>query len=258
VSCEEFDWELCKKQFRKLALENHPDKNKLASGCSEHFREIHQAYLFLRDHRAPSATADSDSEFTDKMITLFGPSYEHLYKKLHIMLTKSNINPVDFFDCKIGKTFVNVFRLLTVPIEVIIIRPNIDHLMEARCFKHCVGEKTLIIPTWHSHGWFDETSIFYFFKSMPHLKSNISIVRENNDIQIMLDEKKTTVVKEGNPCVQFYLGNSVFCVNKNEFVDGVKIIKNQGIPRKQHGVDSADNIFDVSEKSDIIVVLFRL
>ena len=45
--------EYLKKQYRKLALKHHPDKNGNTFESNEHFKKINEAYTYLKNENNP-------------------------------------------------------------------------------------------------------------------------------------------------------------------------------------------------------------
>lgn len=49
-NCEDLTLELLKKQYRKMALKYHPDKNGNTPESNEKFRKINEAYNYLKKY----------------------------------------------------------------------------------------------------------------------------------------------------------------------------------------------------------------
>jgi curved DNA-binding protein CbpA len=133
VNYNDISLEYLKKQYRKLALKHHPDKNGNTIESNEKFQKINEAYSFLKreiKHINPedlNIDSDSDSDFDSDsdsslyydilkgfMKTVFEGKYNELLSKVvNDIITKGKQISIKIFDELDKETTLNIFTFLS-------------------------------------------------------------------------------------------------------------------------------------------------
>jgi hypothetical protein len=131
VSYNDISLEYLKKQYRKLALKNHPDKNGNTVESNEKFQQINEAYHYLKreiKHLNPedieNTTFDNDDETLNSslyfdilrsfMKTMFEGNYNEVLSKVvnDIILAGKKIS-IKLFDDLDKDTTLNIYTFLS-------------------------------------------------------------------------------------------------------------------------------------------------
>lgn len=131
-SYSEITLEYLKRQYRKLALKNHPDKNGNSAESNDKFKKINEAYHFLKrelkhlnnDKKWMEADEEHTTEFSDSslyfdilrefMKTMFEGSYNEILSKIvtDIMSAGKKMS-VKLFDELDKDTALNIYTFLS-------------------------------------------------------------------------------------------------------------------------------------------------
>lgn len=119
-----------KKQYRKLALKNHPDKNGNTLESNEKFKQINEAYNYLKKEIKTDTNNYSDSDINENdsdntsslyfdilkefMKTVFEGKYNEILTKIvnDIMITGKKIS-IKLFDDLDKDTTLNIYNFLS-------------------------------------------------------------------------------------------------------------------------------------------------
>jgi hypothetical protein len=201
-----------KKQYRKLALQYHPDKNGNSEDSNAQFKIIQESYEFLKreiDINGESVPTDQDqSSFWNTSLDyslLLQSFLEGLLREQGSSNFIASIKEVVLNGCKklpIEKDqAMSVYQFLskyksilhisqeTLDLvkgivkekfkddQVYILNPRIDDLLESNIYKLLVDESTYFVPLWHEEVYFDNTREKgdIIVKCVPDLPENMSI-----------------------------------------------------------------------------------
>lgn len=281
------DISFIKKQYRKMALKYHPDKNK--NGANR-FILVQDAYSFILRTKfyefEESGVTDEEYDkfsgsrsFATYISFLINNKIIHPEIKKIIMGIYNSIgkcgndflykiidnidneiliqiyfllNHLDFYEVKV---FLGYIREKLNSIEKVVLNPNIDDLLENNLYRLTTSKKKqLVIPLWHDYLVYDNSGSDIYVYCNPELDDNI-IINNNNDIIVKVareayetcDEKEQILV-----CV----GKKKLLINKEEFIKQeqtnylIAIKYNSGIPSK-----NKDNVYDISIKRHIIFII---
>ena len=242
---EKITIELVKKKYKYKALQFHPDKNN-SKTASDEFIKIHEAYETLLNE------CNNKTSFINK-IEINSINY-----------IKKFMNLVDVDTLKIlYKLLKTNQEVLQIPNKIIdllfekinsskyiILNPKIDDLFENNVYKLTIDNKKYIIPLWHDELTYEHNNNDIIIKNVPNLPNNISI-DNNNNVIILLEYKINEI---WNNDVYFNIGNKNFSIKK----DDIRLLKEQIIILKNKGISKINtkDIFDISNKSNIIIKLF--
>ena len=291
---EDLTLEYLNKQYRKLALKNHPDKNGNTPESNEKFQKINEAYHYLKreikhlnyddiehDIKGEDDNSDNSSLYSDIlkgfMKTVFEGKYNELLTKIvNDIITAGKRTSVKLFDdldkdtafhiytflsnnrsvLHLSQEILEVIREIVVKkynnVDVYKLNPSINDLLNNNLYKLYLHDELYLVPLWHNESYFDGSGCEIIVICEPELPEGIQIDDDNNifitkeiygysdllnmillnkSIQINIGEKKYEI-----PVSNLYMKREQYYRIKNEGLSKVK-----------------RDIYDVSEKSDIIV-----
>jgi hypothetical protein len=269
-----FNMDFLKKKYHKLALQNHPDKNDNTKESNEKFKQINEAYNFLkREIDNLNFNETNDYEYTDILhlflAGLMNGKYTELFTKIIKEIVTTYKISTTIFEGLDRETSLNVYcflskyhslfhlspEILNQVKEIIMnkynvytLNPSINDLFDNNVYKLCVDGEMYLVPLWHHELYFDckkEKEIIVICE--PQLSEGVTIDEDNNlytgiDVNMMdICSKKTISVTLGNK--QFEIPVSSLYIKQEQ----IYRIRNQGISKIK------DDIYDVTEKADIIV-----
>ena len=187
--------ELIKKKYHKLALQNHPDKNGNTPESNEKFKEINEAYNYLKreikiiqnnwyddenyenDDQSSSVYFDIlkqfikgllDGKYTDVFINIVQDivsGYKKISLKLFDNLDRENAINVYLFLSKYKNIFhlsdgvLDEIKAVVIQkyddVEIYKLNPNINDLLNNNFYKLYVKDKLYLVPLWYNEVYFD-------------------------------------------------------------------------------------------------------
>jgi hypothetical protein len=280
-----------KKQYRKLALKNHPDKNGNSIESNEKFKRINEAYEYLKREMCSDESQEEENIpdynsslyfdiLKEFMKTMFHGTYNEMLSKIvnDILIAGRKLS-VKLFDGLDKDTAVHIYSFLsnnrttlhlTVEIldiirEIVIkkydnvqiykLNPSIHDLLSNNLYKLYINEELFLVPLWHTESYFDTLvggEIIVFCE--PDLPSGITIDDDNNicvETNINLETEFINLIKNNEP-ISITIDTKTF-----EIPLSLLNIKREQIYKiKNEGLPKVKkDIYDVSEKTDIIVTI---
>jgi len=285
VGYNDMSLEYLKKQYRKLALKHHPDKNGNTFESNEHFKKINEAYTYLKNennflHDEEDNKQDSPLYYDvlkGFMKTVFEGKYNDLMSKIvnDIIVAGKKIS-VKLFDDLDKDTALNIYTFLSNNrsilhlkqeildairevvvkkydnVDVYKLNPSITDLLNNNLYKLNINNELFLVPLWHNESYFDGSGCEIIVICEPELPEHISIDDDNN----LILEKNIYDCKE---IYNMILNNGVISINLGEkeyniSVSNLYMKKEQTYRIKNAGLSKIKkDIYDVSEKTDIIV-----
>ena len=187
--------ELIKKKYHKLALQNHPDKNGNTPESNEKFRQINEAYNYLKreikiiqnnwyddenyenDDQSSSVYFDIlkqfikgllDGKYTDVFINIVQDivsGYKKISLKLFDNLDRENAINVYLFLSKyknilhLSDSILDEIKAVVIQkyddVEIYKLNPNINDLLNNNFYKLYVKDVLYLVPLWHNEVYFD-------------------------------------------------------------------------------------------------------
>jgi curved DNA-binding protein CbpA len=278
--------EYLKKQYHKLALQNHPDKNGNTKESKEKFQAINEAYEYLKreinckekDEKSMSTVyVDILQSFLSE---IFAGKYNDKFYEIvkNIIIKKipnklfKDLNKEMAFDVyNFLSKYKNVLyinqELLDNLMEIVKkkyedvmeyykLNPSIDDLFENNVYKLYVNDQLFLVPLWHNELYFESSELNNFKEIIvscePELSKNIKIDEDNNlivKVEFNINEIPNLITNDGN--IFFNIGKKEFNVPVNKLY----MKKNQYYRIKNEGLSkiNENDIYDVSNKSDIFV-----
>ena len=291
VNYNDISLEYLKKQYRKLALKHHPDKNGNTIESNEKFQKINEAYSFLKreiKHINPedlNIDSDSDSDFDSDsdsslyydilkgfMKTVFEGKYNELLSKVvNDIITKGKQISIKIFDELDKETTLNIFTFLSTNrytlhlsedileivreilvkkydnVQIFKLNPCINDLLSNNLYKLYVNNELFLVPLWYNESYFDSSGSEIIVICDPDLPKNITIDEDSNILtELSIDHNDLF----NNESIKFNIGEKnfdIFLSNLYIKREQIHIIKNAGISKQKN------NIYDISDKSDIIL-----
>jgi len=273
-----------KKQYRKLALKNHPDKNGNTYESNEKFKRINEAYHYLKKEMKhldfEEDVSNSSSLYYDILNgfikTVFeGNSDELLTKAVNDIMSSGKRISVKMFDnldkdtafniytflsnnrsiLHLSNDILNTIREIVVKkydnVEVYKLNPTINDLVNNNLYKLYINEQLFLVPLWHNESYFDISGCEIIVICDPELEKGVTIDDDNNIcIETTIEGKNISELIENNASITIQLGNkSISIPISNIYMKKEQIyrIKSEGLPKDN------SNIYDVYEKTDLIV-----
>ena len=266
-----------KRQYHKLALKFHPDKNKHPD-ANQKFQEVNEAYQFLIKNKVSDIPCVR--EYDEILLDLINLTYNNgnfnddLFRSIkRIMDNYSKFSQASLSDIPVEIVikcykFLNQNReLLGIPQHVMniintivkngentknvqIVTPSLTDVYESNVLRLDYGGNLYLIPLWHSELSFDiegkneELEI----TCAPNLPEHMSLDNDNNlhiyirtGIQSLLDKES------------FAIDLQVKTVDIE--ISSLKITRHQTVTHKGVGIPRIDenNIYNNENKGDIMI-----
>ena len=286
---------LLKKKYHKLALQNHPDKNGNTPESNEKFKQINEAYDYLKREIKNITPDDFNEENNDlhssiyyNILQLFmkeilDGKYNELflnivkdivigYKKISFKLfeglDKENLINVYLFLSKYKNIFHLSQDILDEIKEIVIqkynnveiykLNPNINDLLNNNFYKLYVNNELFLVPLWYNEVYFDNSGNEIIVLCEPELPEYIKIDDDNN----IYIEKKINLQTDlpnlilNNSSINIIIGDKSFVI----FVSELLMKREQYYRIKNQGLskNNEEDIYNVSEKADIIVKIIMV
>jgi curved DNA-binding protein CbpA len=278
--------EYLKKQYHKLALQNHPDKNGNTKESKEKFQVINEAYEYLKreinfNEQGEKSTSTVYIDILQSFLSeIFAGKYnDKFYEIIKKIIVKKIPNKLfkelnkemalDIYNflskykniLHINQEILdNLMEIVQKKYEDVMeyykLNPNIDDLFENNVYKLYVNEQLFLVPLWHNELYFESSEINNFKEIIvscePELSKNIKI-DENNNLIVKIEfnsiDLPNLILNNGE--IFFNIGKKNLSIPVNKLYmkpNQYYRIKNEGLSKINE-----NDIYDVSTKSDIIV-----
>jgi curved DNA-binding protein CbpA len=293
ISYNDITNDYLKKRYRKMALKNHPDKNGNSVESNEKFKKINEAYDYLKREISSDNLNEENTNISDSslyfdilkefMKTMFAETYDDLLSKIvNDILTAGRTLSVKLFDGLDKDTAMNIYSFLSkhrntlhLTIEVldsirdIVVKkynnvqiyklnPSIHDLINNNVYKLYVNEELFLVPLWHNESYYDSVlggEIVVFCE--PELPLGITLDDDNNicvQTIINLENELINLIKN-NKSISITIDTKIYEIPLSLLYikkEQIYRIKNEGLTK------SKKDIYDISEKTDIIVIINML
>jgi curved DNA-binding protein CbpA len=292
IKYEDLSLEYLKKQYRKLALKHHPDKNGNTYESNEQFKRINEAYHFLkREIRHLNYDDIENVENEDELLqsslytdilkgfmkTVFEGKYNELLTKIvNDIITAGKKTSVKLFDNLDKETALNIYYFLSNNrsvlnlnqevldvirgivvkkydnVKVYKLNPNINDLINNNLYKLYLHDELYLVPLWHNESYFDGSGCEIMVICEPELPDNIKIDDDNN---LIIEQ----TINANNELPKMLINDTPLTFNIGDKVHSISLcnlyMKREQIYKiKNQGLSKVKkDIYDVLDKTDIIV-----
>ena len=280
--------EYLKKQYRKLALKNHPDKNYNTPESNEKFRRINEAYDLLKREikhfNSEDFTEENDYDQNSSlyfdilrsfMKSVIERKYNDILSKIvnDIIIAGKKISIKIFDDLdKETTTIIYTFlsnnrsvlhlsqEILDIVREIVLkkydnvqvykLNPSIDDLLNNNLYKLYINNTLFLVPLWHNESYFDNSGCEIIVMCEPDLSKGITIDEDNNIIvEIFIDKNELIENILNDGSIKLNIGENEYEI----FLSNLYMKREQNYRIKNVGISKIKkDIYDVSDKSDII------
>lgn len=250
-----------KKQYYKMSLQYHPDKNPYGEDT---FKSITEAYQILSNSNKEALEPNMNtlSEYLKYVLDIDPETFTLVQNIINKSIEKTNetLNQLDkqVFE-KINRfllMYKNVFKVSDQTMQSIfdesnhtshyfhIIKPTIDDIMHQNIHVFSYNKTEYYVPSWQHELIYDDITIYI----LPTIPKHI-FIDNNNDIHIDISISKTKVFETDT--LEIEISNKQYTIETNTlYIKKIQSIylKKKGIPRI-----IKDDIYSTKELSDIIV-----
>lgn len=290
--------ELIKKKYHKLALQNHPDKNGNTPESNEKFRQINEAYNYLKremknidpnndesDDHISSVYFDIlklfikgllDGKYNDIFINIVQDivsGYKKISLKLFDDLDRENAINVYLFLSKyksilhLSDTILDDIKEIVIQkydnVEIYKLNPNINDLLNNNFYKLYVKEALYLVPLWYNEVYFEREN------ENNDLNNEIIVLCEPELLEgVKIDDDNNIYIEKiinmQTELPRLILNNESIIVEIGDdrhyiLVSELTMKREQYYKIKNKGITKPnDDIYNVSQKADIIVKIIMI
>jgi len=283
INKKEITLEYIKKKYHKQALKYHPDKNGNTEESNEKFKQINEAYDYLKReieivYDDTKEESSNSSLYTDilrvflngildgkynenftKIVNEFVLNYSSISIKLFDNLDNETAMSIYAFLSKyryifhLNQDIINSIREIIIKkyenTMVYVLNPTIDDLLNNNVYKLVLENNLFLVPLWHNELYFEHLGNEIIVLCEPKLDENMTIDEDNNlHVSINIPWSPDFLSTKQN--IEVKIGSKIINISQNElFIRREQFyrIKNKGLTKiKEY------DIYDVDEKSDII------
>jgi hypothetical protein len=276
-----------KKQYHKLSLKWHPDKNvNNSEESTKKFQQISESYVYLlkilfneseNSNTFPAETPDSSKNVYRVLLSgflRFIINGEYLLNIVQEIILNSNVITGSIFENVDVQTAITLYNLLCKYRDVfhisneilsyislvikekykndkiIILRSLIDDLWQNNIYKLNLHNEYYLVPLWHHELYFEKNNVIVLCN--PVLPCDVVIDENNNiivEVNINIRLELNELMNENYKVVS--IGSQNFAIPLNK----LNLKKNQIYKFKGQGISKImeDDIYNTSNKSDVIM-----
>ena len=284
-----------KKKYHKLALQNHPDKNGNTPESNEKFKQINEAYNFLKREIKNINPDDLNKENKESSSSLYydilqlfmkeilNGKYNELFlnivqdivigcKKISLKLfddlDKENSINIYIFLSKYKKVLhlsqdnLDEIKEIVIQkydnVEIYKLNPNINDLLNNNLYKLYVNNELFLVPLWYNEVYFDSSGNEIIILCEPELPECIKLDDDNNIYveKIINMQIDLPNLILNNSSISVMVGDKTFYIFGSELF----MKREQYYRIKKQGLTkiNEEDIYNVSEKADIIVKIIMV
>ena len=279
-----------KKQYHKMALKYHPDKNPLSPQATEKFQKINEAYEYLSNKNcntnvSSSSSKEGKSKYNDLLSSfiqnIMKGSYSSAIMEIMKIIVTNNKTKITsrLFDNLDKEVVLEIYNMVVkyrdvfgVPPEIIeivrtivkekysndniyILTPTLDDILADKVYILTHDERQYAVPLWHNELYFaDDNGADIIVLCNPNLPEDVEIDGDNNVVvRKEVEFKRDTLfdVNGRSTNISITIGSRVFCVP----VEKLWIKSTQNFVFRGQGAlrINEKDIYDTSNRGDIVV-----
>ena len=270
-----------KKQYHRMALLYHPDKNANTVESKEKFQQIQEAFHVLKreldlEHDTPTnEEVPASNDYTDILKMFINGVIQGKYNDILFSMLKNIfsgckeiaiqlLDDVDHDTCIFIYDFFTKYKTILqvddatfekvqqalmkkcMDSQVYIVRPELQDLFDNNVFKLNIQEKLYYVPLWHDELYFDENIIV---KCIPNLPDNIEIDEYNNILITMKIPFTFSLLEQKE--IEVSIANKRFFVPMEKL--RVRKFQTHVFYEKGISIINEKNMYDVDKKANIVV-----
>ena len=275
-----------KRQYRRKALQFHPDKNTSENAADE-FRNIRESYEYLMENGGfldQNEGDDINAGYQNVLFSFLGPilksdMFQEIKSKAFFIIidkitSKCESKALDVLDKMDKKILAKIYDILcsykdafhitedflhkveeilkrkTQNDECIILNPFLDDLFENNLYKLVENGEKYVIPLWHHELVYDNKGADLYVKCIPILPDNMEIDEYNN---IHVNAKCSVNELWLLDYIEIDLGKQKIKMPRRQ----IKMTEQQTIVMAGMGISkiNVNDIYDISKKADVYVNL---
>jgi DnaJ-class molecular chaperone len=275
-----------KRQYRRKALQFHPDKNTSENAADE-FRNVRESYEYLMETGGfldQNEGDDINAGYQNVLFSFLGPilksdMFQEIKSKAFFIIidkitSKCESKALDVLDKMDKKILAKIYEILfaykdafhitedflrkveeilkrkTQNDECIILNPFLDDLFENNLYKLVENGEKYVIPLWHHELVYDNKGADLYVKCIPILPDNMEIDEYNN---IHVNAKCSVNELWLLDYIEIDLGKQKIKMPRRQ----IKMTEQQTIVMAGMGISkiNVNDIYDISKKADVYVNL---
>lgn len=291
VKYNELSLDFLKKQYRKLALKHHPDKNGNTDESTEKFKKINEAYNYLKREmknlKPEDFITESDEELNEQYVyfdvlknfikSVLESKYTDIaFSVINKILTAGKHISLKLFEDLDKDTALQIYNFLSKNrsvihfsseliaqvreivlskydnVEIYKLNPSINDLMDNNFYKLYVEDRLYLVPLWHNESYYDGSGCEIIVLCEPELPIGMKLDDDNN---LYIE----TEISAYHDLPDMLIRNSDITVEIGNKYLSIPLsdlfMKTEQYYRfKKQGISKVKrDIYNINEKSDIIV-----
>lgn len=289
INKKDITLEYIKKKYHKQALKFHPDKNGNTSESNDKFKQINEAYDYLKreieettffeknengqkDDTNSSLYVDIlkvflsgviDGKYT-KIVNEFILNYSSISLKLFDDLDKETAMEIYSFLSKhknlfhLNQEIIDSIREIIIKkhetTTVYILNPSVDDLLNNNVYKLVLDENLYLVPLWHTELYFEnELQNEIIVLCEPKLDENM-MTDEDNNLHVTINVNWCSDFLSTKQNIEVNIGSKIFNIPIKElFIRSEQYYRIRGGGLTQI---NENDIYDVDKKTDIIFKIY--
>lgn len=291
IKYDELSLDFLKKQYRRMALKHHPDKNGNTNESTEKFKKINEAYNYLKrelknlnpDDFVTESEDESneqfmyfnvlknfiksvlESKYTDIVFSIISDilsAGKQISLKVFEDLDKDTVLQIYNFLSKyrsvihFSNELIDQVREIVINkydnVEIYKLNPSINDLMNNNFYKLYVDNCLYLVPLWHNESYFDGSGCEIIVICEPELPYGITIDHDNN---LYIETEISAYDKLPDMLIKGY--DIPINIGDKEFLiplSNLYIKSEQYFRFKKQGISKVKNdLYNINDKSDIII-----
>ena len=273
-----------KKQYRIMALKNHPDKHMPDIGniYTSKFKQINIAYeyliVFLEKNEASyndnnSNMNDYNSLFNDFLSSVFTNYNYDIHNIISIIINDCQALSLSLFENMDKEKAIHIFEfintyhhILYIPDNIvdkikniindkikndniIILNPSLDDILNDNVYMLDFEGEKYFVPLWHDELYYKHKSNDLIVKCIPDLPENISI--HNDNLIIHIYHSIQNVLYKTH--ITYNIGPFTYNIPVDSLV--IKTTQTYKIINRGFSIIQPNDIYDNGKKGDIIFII---
>ena len=269
-----------KKQYRIMALKNHPDKHMPDDNgiYANKFKDINSSYeyltTFLENNEEENIDmGDYNSLFRDFLSSFFSNNQYEVHRIVSIIVNDCQSLSVSLFENMDKEKaiqiyeFINTYRhILYIPDDIverikqiinekmqndniIILNPSLDDLLNDNIYMLEFEDEKYYVPLWHDEIYYKHKSNDLIVKCIPELPENISI--DNDSLIVNIRHSINDIINKDE--ITCNIGNTIYKIPINKLK--IKSSQIYTIYKGGFSLIQTNDIYDNNIKGNVVFMI---